>query len=569
MNEDTEKSMKTPKRRNSWGRRKIIDQEIEAYPPDLRDLFAEDDSSVTGSVIESPSISNQPLSQFPFALACREFENTVMSLKRNVDVLISRLNAEKDARECLEKKIDRLEDDKKAAIKRETEMLETIRNIQKKQEEFRNTLSDSVEESKKSVSRVEITFKNEMERISSSIRDDMKQKFSEVQNAIDVNAKSIEIETKTRSKEILSTGSKMNNQAQNLERLQMILFEIKQKNRESDEHLKELAQTQEESEAETKRLVQASNSEIESKVDSIEKSLQQQEKYTSERELKIVNENKNNIQNAVNELKGEITSSQKESDVKTKRLVESSKSELEVLVRDLEKNLEDRERKLKEREEKIESENKENIESAVKTLKLEIATCQDTQTQNTEDLRDLLEGLLAKEQNERERVEGKISEMFESVNKNMEKSRQSREHLRSELLDVMQAHTERERSELMQKLSKEVREGSRKRDELLSKIASEQMELKNKKNWTPDQMVNSCMVYVVVFFFLKSLSLSLCVSLSLLSLSATNQPTTTIDVTRRLISFEESIIVVDVELSYVTTAPSGVKTVHQVVKSHF
>ena len=47
-------NMKTPPvRRNSWGRRKnnIIDQEIEAYPPDLRDLFTKDDDSDTGSVV--------------------------------------------------------------------------------------------------------------------------------------------------------------------------------------------------------------------------------------------------------------------------------------------------------------------------------------------------------------------------------------------------------------------------------------------------------------------------------------------------------------------------------------
>ena len=76
-------NMKTPPvRRNSWGRRKnnIIDQEIEAYPPDLRDLFTKDDDSDTGSVIESPSASGGGLSHFPFAMACREFEHMVMSL---------------------------------------------------------------------------------------------------------------------------------------------------------------------------------------------------------------------------------------------------------------------------------------------------------------------------------------------------------------------------------------------------------------------------------------------------------------------------------------------------------
>ena len=90
-------NMKTPPvRRNSWGRRKnnIIDQEIEAYPPDLRDLFTKDDDSDTGSVITSPSASGGGLSHFPFTMACREFENMVMSLRRNMDALNSRLSFE-------------------------------------------------------------------------------------------------------------------------------------------------------------------------------------------------------------------------------------------------------------------------------------------------------------------------------------------------------------------------------------------------------------------------------------------------------------------------------------------
>ena len=60
--------------------------------------------------------------------------------------------------------------------------------------------------------------------------------------------------------------------------------------------------------------------------------------------------------------------------------------------------------------------------------------------------------------------------MVENVKENLEQSRQARQHLRKELLDLMRAHTERERNELMQKLTNEVQQGSKKRDELLSKL---------------------------------------------------------------------------------------------------
>ena len=452
-------NMKTPPvRRNSWGRRKnnIIDQEIEAYPPDLRDLFTKDDDSDTGSVIESPSASGGGLSHFPFAMACREFEHMVMSLRRNMDALNSRLSFEKERRESLESKVDRLEEDKKAGLQREADMMETIQNLKKRCTELRTMVSDSVEESKKSVSEVASAVQtmsksssDKIEQVSNSIREDMKENVSKIQNSINTNVKSIENEKETRSKEILSMGSKMNMQSQNLERLQMTLFEIKQKHRENDEHVKELAQSQEESE------------------------------------------------------------------VETKRLVESSKSEIKTQIQDLEKrvseNVEDHKRETEKRELERADETKKSMQDIVNVLKRDIASCESLQNQNTEELRDLLEGLLAKEQNERERVEGKLSEMVENVKENLEQSRQAREHLRKELLDLMRAHTERERNELMQKLTNEVQQGSKKRDELLSKIASEQKrerellqkELQSKKNWTPDQMVSDCMVCNTAFTFFR------------------------------------------------------------------
>ena len=341
--------------------------------------------------------------------------------------------------------------------------METIQNLEKKCTELRTMLLSSTEESNKSVSQVKSAIQDisnriqtvskassdEIESVSNSIRKDIQQHVLNIQNNIKSNVKSIENEKEARSKEILSMGSKINMQSQNLERLQMTLFEIKQKHRENDEHLNELVQSQEEHE------------------------------------------------------------------VETKRLIESSKSEFEVQIQDLGKrlseNVEDHKRETEKRERERHGETKKSVEDVVSVLKREIASCESLQNQNTEELRDLLEGLLAKEQNERERVEGKLSEMVENVKVNLEQSRQAREHLRKELLDLMQAHTERERNALMQKLANEVKQGSKQRDELLSKIASEQKrerellqkELKNKKNWTPDQLVSDCMVCNTAFTFFR------------------------------------------------------------------
>jgi len=139
--------------------------------------------------------------------------------------------------------------------------------------------------------------------------------------------------------------------------------------------------------------------------------------------------------------------------------------------------------------------------------------------------KEIVESLFSKEQNAREHLEGVVAEANERVEVSFKESHVARETLKKELLGIMQAHSERERKALLERMAGELKEGEASRREMMSAIANKhselteklsaeekrreelkshlQNQLKDKKNWTPDQLVHACQICNATFTFFK------------------------------------------------------------------